>query len=289
MMKTCISTYSYDRLYKAGNFTHFDAIEHAKKIGADGIELVLRDAPEGYTLLDYVKLFCEKAKEAGLTVPILTVGADLYFRDPEEELKILMERVDVASLCGIPLMRHDVGSRFRGDEAVRSYKVIIEAVAPYVRRLSEYAESKGVKTCTENHGRLLQDSYRVEELLYAVNHKNYGFLCDMGNFGGADENCAVAVSRMLPHVCYVHAKDNFHKNGMAYNPGRGWNLTRGGNYRRATIFGHGDVPTFQILSALKKYGYDGWVSIEHEGIEDNLMALEIGMENLKRMLKDLEA
>ena len=86
----------------------------------------------------------------------------------------------------------------------------------------------------------------------------------------------------------MHAKDNFIKSGMDYNPGRGWHLTRSGYYRRSAIIGHGVVPTFQILQALKSQGYDGWVSIEYSGIEENLMAIEIGSENLKRMMKDLE-
>ncbi len=289
-MKTCISAYSYTKLYKKGDFTPFDAIEHAKQQGADGFELAIDDVvPEGYAdFASYVKALCEKAREAGLEVPILTMYADFYQRDPEEELKRLMKKVDAAAECGIPMMRHDVGGAYRKDETVCSYKAIIAKVAPYIRRLAEYAESKGVMTCSENHGRIMQDSYRIEELLAAVDHKNYGFLCDMGNFGVADEQSDVAVSRLIQNVRYVHAKDSFKKSGMLYNPGRGWSRTRGGNYRRATIFGHGDIPTFQILSALKSYGYDGWISIEYEGIEDTLMALEIGMENLKRMIKDLE-
>ena len=287
-MKTCISSYSYAQLLRKGTFTRFDAIDYTKKLGMDGIELVIQDVPDGYTFASYVKALCDHAREVGLEVPILTMGADFYTKDPDEELKRLMEQVDVASECGIPLMRHDITAKFRGDEAVKSPKVIIEAVAPYVRRLSEYAEEKGVKTCSENHVRIMQDADRIDEFLCAVNHKNYGLLCDMGNFGVADEECEVAVSRLIQHVCYVHAKDCFKKSGMAYNPGRGWNRSRGGYYRRATIFGHGDVPTFQILAALKGWGYNGWVSLEYEGIEDNLMALDIGSENLKRMIKDLE-
>ena len=287
-MKTCISTYSYAQIARKQNFTRFDAIDYTKKLGADGVELVIQDIPEGYTFASYVKALCEHAKKVGLEVPILTMGAEFYTRDPEEELKRLMEQVDVASECGIPLMRHDIAEKFSGDEAVKSPKTIIDAVAPYIRRLAEYAETKGVKTCSENHGKIMQDPDRIDALLYAVNHRNYGYLCDMGNFAGADEQCEVAVSKLLPHVCYVHAKDGFKKNGMSYNPGRGWKLSRGGYYRRATIFGHGDVPTFQILKALKAWGYDGWVSIEFEGMEDNLMALDIGFENLTRMIKDLE-
>ena len=47
------------------------------------------------------------------------------------------------------------------------------------------------------------------------------------------------------------------------------------------ILGHGNVPVYQCLRILKQSGYDGYVSIEFEGMEDNLPALEIGLENLK--------
>lgn len=184
-------------------------------------------------------------------------------------------------------MRFDIAYKFIGDEPSKSPKKVIEIAAPYVRRLADYAKEKGVKVCSENHGRIMQDSYRVEELMYQVDHENYGLLCDIGNFGGAYEDCATAVSKLLPHICFVHAKDSFIKSGMTYDPGKGYNRTRGGNFRRSTIFGHGNVPTYQILTAIKKSGYDGYVSLEFEGIEETMMAVEISAENLKRMIEDL--
>ena len=290
-MKTAISLYSYNKLYTTGNFSVFDAVEQTKKYGMDGVELCIFDEyiPEGKTKLQLSLELCEYARSLDLEVPMFTVGANLYCTDPEAETKRLMEHVDIASECGIPLMRMDVAYFFLGNETSKSPKKVIEFVAPYVRRIAEYGKEKGVKLCSENHGRLIQDSDRIEELLYTVDNDNYGLLCDMGNFGGADEDCAAAVSKLLPHICYVHAKDSFTKSGMLYDPGRGYSRSRGGNWRRATVFGHGDVPTFQILSAIKNSGYDGYVSIEFEGIEDNILALDIGSENLKRMLKDLES
>lgn len=289
-MKTCISTYSYSKLIKAGNFTHMDAIDQTKKFGMDAVEICVAPTaiPEGADYADYIKGLVDHAREIGLDVPILTLGADLYRRDPDEEYERLCKCIDVASACGIPRMRHDIASAFRGDEEAKTPDTIIKTIAPLIHKIASYAESKGVATCSENHGRIMQDSDRILDLFTAVNHKNYGLLCDMGNFGGADEDCARAVSRVLPLVRFVHAKDAFWRNGMMYDPGQGFGRTRGGHFRRATIFGHGDVPTFQILAALKNFGYDGYVSIEFEGIEDNLMALEIGSANLLRMLADLE-
>ena len=134
----------------------------------------------------------------------------------------------------------------------------------------------------------MQDSNRMVELFNAVNNKNYGYLCDIGNFGSVDEDCFTSVSRLLELIVHVHAKDCFIRSGMSYNPGKGYILSRGGNYRRATIFGHGSLPTYQMLNAIPASGYDGFVSLEFEGIEAPLDGVTIGTENLQRMIKDIE-
>ena len=288
-MKTCISTYSYSKLYEGGGFTRFDAIDQTKKFGCDGVEFVLSDeTPDGTTPREHALALTERAHKVGLEVPIYTTGANFLTPDPEAEVERVCKHIDIAAECGIPTLRHDIGWKFfDGFPGVHTYKAVIDYVAPHIRKVAEYAAEKGVKTCSENHGFLMQDSNRMLELFAAVNHPNYGWLCDMGNFQCADEDCGVAVSRLMDLIFHVHAKDNFIRSGMMYNPGRGYGRNRGGSYRRATIFGHGDVPTFQIMSAIKASGYDGYVSLEFEGIEENIMALDIGIENLKRMIADL--
>ena len=50
-MKSCISTYSFERLYQDGGFTRFNAIDKTKEYGCQGVELVLNDeTPDGSTL-----------------------------------------------------------------------------------------------------------------------------------------------------------------------------------------------------------------------------------------------
>lgn len=287
-MKSCVSTYSYHPLYK-GDFTRFDAIEKTKELGCEGVELVLDEAsaPEGTSLLDYTRALAGRARELGLEVPIYTTGANFFIPEPEREVERICRHIDIAAECGIHLLRHDVAYSYGSYEGVKTYRHVIEKVAPYISQVADYGRERGVKTCSENHGRLMQDSDRMLELFDAVNNENYGFLCDIGNFGGVDEDCSVAVAKLLELIVYVHAKDVFTKSGMSYNPGRGYNVSRAGNYRRATIFGHGDVPTFQILKAIKNSGYDGFVSLEFEGMEPTMLGIEIGTENLQRMIKDL--
>ena len=288
-MKSCISTYSYQGRY-ADDFTRFDAIDKTKELGCDGVEFVLDDnPPKEYTKRDYALALTEHAKKVGLEVPIYTTGANFFVPEPEKEAERLFEHIDIASECGIPLLRHDIAWGYYPEyEGVKSYKAVIEKVAPVISEVADYAKSKGVRTCSENHGRLMQDSSRMLELFIAVNNKNYGFLCDIGNFGCVDESCVNAVSSLLDFIVHVHAKDNYVRSGMQYNPGRGFSRSRGGNYRRGAIFGQGDVETFQILSAIKDSGYDGYVSLEFEGLEDTMKGVEIGTENLQRMIKDLD-
>ena len=89
---------------------------------------------------------------------------------------------------------------------------------------------------------------------------------------------------MAPYAFHVHAKDFHYKSGMDVNPGAGWFGTRAGNYLRGAIIGHGDANVARSIGALKMHGYNGYVSIEFEGIEDNLKGIRIGKANLERYI-----
>ena len=44
------------------------------------------------------------------------------------------------------------------------------------------------------------------------------------------------------------------------------------------------VPVAQDIKVLKAAGYDGYVTVEFEGMEKTLQAIEIGIANLKRFI-----
>ena len=54
------------------------------------------------------------------------------------------------------------------------------------------------------------------------------------------------------------------------------------------MIGHGNIPVAQCIGILKRTGYDKYVSIEFEGIEQTLAGIEIGLENLKRFIAEAE-
>ena len=148
--------------------------------------------------------------------------------------------------------------------------------------LAEYAKEKGIVTMIENHGFFCQDSAKVEKIVCGVGDPNFGVLLDIGNFSCVDENSANAAGRLAPYIKHIHAKDFHIKSGNGLNPGKGFFRSRGGNYLRGSIIGHGDIPVMQCLAIAKNAGYDGYVSVEFEGLEKCLDGIEIGFENLKK-------
>ena len=99
-----------------------------------------------------------------------------------------------------------------------------------------------------------------------------------------DEPPDQAVGRLIPYAFHIHAKDFYKKSGQEPDPGEGWFRTRGGNYLKGTIVGHGDVPLISCLDTISRYGYDNTLSIEFEGLEDPIDGIRIGLANLKNYL-----
>lgn len=275
-MKISVSIYSFNRYIKNGLLTPIDCVAKAKEMGFDAIEIVdsvLGEDPEATA-----RALRAKADEVGIEISNLAVGANLLKEGETEKVK---KMVDVAEILGSSFLRHDVAYAPRESGG---FDGVLEELADACREITVYAEAKGIRTMTENHGRFVQDSRRVEKLINRVNHKNFGQLIDMGNFLCADEDPAVAVGRNTGYCFYVHAKDFVVKSGMSVNPGEGFFTSRGGNYLKGTIIGHGNVPVLQCLKLLKASGFDGWLAVEFEGMEDCLEGIRIGFDNLKRYI-----
>ena len=284
-MKTSVSSYSYHKLLNKGEMDLFQVMDKTKEFGFDAIEFVEFTAPEGKTQLEFAAQLRAYAEKIGLGIASYTIGANFLQDDVAAEVARLKGEVDIAAVLGVPVMRHDIFSRYPDSyTGVKTYKAVLPIIAPAIREVSEYAASKGIITMSENHGFIMQDADRLLELYTAVGCTNYRYLCDIGNFICADEDSTIAVGKLKDLIAHVHVKDFFIRSGMEPAPGKGWFQTRSGNYVRGTIFGQGNIPALQCLRIIKNSGYDGYISLEFEGMEDTLMSIEIGLENMKRYI-----
>jgi sugar phosphate isomerase/epimerase len=226
-MKISVSSYSFQRYLNEGRMNIFDLIKTTAEIGFDGIEFSGLKLPEGETdtaaLAAGVKDACA---EAGLPIISYTIGAD-FINPPQggswqDEVERLKGEVDIAAALGAPRMRHDATGGIKdGNKDLAEFLEVLPVVAGGCRAITEYAADKGIRTMVENHGFLVQDSDRCAVLFDEVNHPNFGWLVDIGNFLCADDDPLRAVTRMAPHAIHAHAKD-FHIKPSTADPGDGW-------------------------------------------------------------------
>ena len=281
-MKTCVTSYSFGSYFSEDKLGYLGIIDKAAEMGFEGIEFT-----DGAYMneKDAAKKIKERCAERGITPVALAVGANFLADDMKAEIERVSKLADFAAECGMTLMRHDVCYGYPASmKHSRGYQNALPKLVEGCREVTKYAEQVGIKTMTENHGYFSQDAARVESLINAVAHDNFGALVDCGNFMCADEDPTLSVSIMAPYAFHVHAKDFHYKTGMDVNPGEGWFKTRAGNYLRGAIIGQGDAKVYQSIQTLKNAGYDGYVTVEYEGMEDNLRGIRIGLDNLRRFI-----
>ncbi len=284
-MKISVTSYSFHAYMNEDQLGYLGIIDKAAEMGFEGIEYSSgpwMDFPDAGAKIR------ERAAEKGLEVVSLCVGADFIngcSGDTKAEIARVQKCVDLAAAMGAKRMRHDITGGFPASQKIcRSYDDALKIVAPAVYEVAAYAEQKGVGTMTENHGRFSQDALRVEKLINTVAHPNFGALVDIGNFMCADEDPVLSVGIMAPYAVQVHAKDFHWKSGMDHIPAAGWFRTRGGNWLRGAIIGHGEAKVYQSVQTLKGAGYDGYLTVEFEGMEDPLKGIALGRDSLRAFI-----
>ena len=281
-MKIAVSSYSFSQAMHDGRMNILDVIPKAKELGYDGVEIV-RGNQSDREMRVLAALLKVQSEEAGIPIIAYMVGADFIKNGLEAEVARLKGEAEIAALMGAPRMRHDssAGKDAQGNSV--SFEDALPVIAEGYRQVTEFAAGLGVKTMIENHGYFMQDARRVKKLIETVDHPNFGWLVDMGNFMCADEVSVESVKVAAPLAVHAHAKDFHYKAAGEYVPGQGWFSTRGGNRLRGAIVGHGVVNVPECLKILKAAGYEGWLSVEFEGIEDCIMALRADIENLREI------
>ncbi len=269
-MKLAVSAYSYAN----SKISDVERIHRAAETGFEGIEFVelLEDQEITHEeKLAYAKSLRREAEACGLAIPAYAIGAKMYRGDREAdlaEIERLKREVEVAAALGAPVMRHDImNTEVVGDRVV-SFERMLPVIADNVRAVTEYAQTLGVRTCSENHGRLIQDIDRMEKLYNTVGHDNYGLLLDIGNFACADVSSTAAISRLAPYAFHVHVKDmKIIPFGEELDPEQSYITSRSANKLMLCTLGEGDIPVAHCIAILKraKPSYDGWISLEYEG------------------------
>lgn len=279
-MKIAVTSYSYSAL----GTDDFSRMRLAKEMGFEGIEYAEIHPAEGVDKIEHARQLRALSDELSFPITNYAIGADFINRDVDKEIERLKGEIDIAEILGVKTMRHDASGGPEGERfALTGFEKYLPVLAEGCRAVTEYAETKGIKTSVENHGYYCQQSDRVEALMKAVDHKNFGWLVDIGNFLCADDTPIDAVKTGAKYAVYVHAKDFYYVPKSEPQP-EGYFDTRDGNHICGSVLGDGIVPVKECIEAIKAAGYDGWVTVEYEGKESPLTGVKKGLEFLKKVI-----
>lgn len=282
-MKLGVSMWSYFRAWKAGRLDTPGFIHEAKRIGADGVELLDffykdRENERGLVL--------KALEETGMPCGVYSVSNN--FAKPDEldrraELDKIKKGVDEALRLGAGTVRV-----FAGDVPADGTFGFDQARAWIVEGLTEatkYAAEKDVRLALENHGKLAGRSDQVrgliEDVRLAAGSQAIGANPDTGNFVLVDQPSHEAIADVAPIAYMVHFKD--FRLAEAGVEGFIFNSLAGERYLGAAV-GEGVVQLQACIQALKASGFDGWLNVEYEAEEDPFTGVPRSVENAKRLM-----
>jgi L-ribulose-5-phosphate 3-epimerase len=294
-MKLGLSSYSFRPLLADGSLTIEALFDWLKAENAEHLEIATFSfagvgMEKGYDLSGQTAVI-ERVEAAsartGVPVSGLCMAASFIGGSAGErtaQIEGVKRHVDLCVRLGAKFLRHDVVPWAYRLTDTAEFEREFPGIVAACREITEYAAAKGVVTSVEDHGFFMNGADRVLRLIHAVDHPNFRFTVDVGNFLCVDDNPDVATRRGLPFASFVHLKDFYVRQT---EPGPGWLKTHGGQFIRGSIFGFGDLDTRGLLRSVVASGYDGFVSLEYEGGEPSLEACAIGLGNIRRMLGEL--
>jgi sugar phosphate isomerase/epimerase len=288
MLKIGLSSYSLSRAINAGEMDILGAIKWISENGGEHMEL----SPGRLILAGndaLVKAIVKQAADCGIALSSYTIGANFITETEEafqKEIKRVKSEVEIAAALGVIRMRHDAGSRPIPDSTVANFEKDLPKLVEACRSVADYAKKYGIVTSVENHGYHVQASERVHRLVLAVDRENFRTTVDIGNFLCTDEDPVSAVKNNIKLASMVHFKD-FYRRSPQSDLGEGWFKSKAGYFLRGSIVGQGDIDIPSAVKIIKGSGYDGFVSIEFEGMEDCKTGSRIGMQNLRRYFETL--
>ncbi len=280
-MRIGVSMYSYAQSIQKGLLDIPGFIREAKVSGAEGVELL----EYFYKDLDRDReAALEALREAGLPCPIFSVGNNFAKSDPEERQKQFQRIVfgiEEALRYGANVVRVFAGDVSEGITYDQARGWIIEGLS----EASKVAHAKGVKLALENHGTLAGRGDQVRGIIDDVRALSgtdvLGANPDTGNFLLVNQPSHEAIRQVAPMANMVHFKDFM----AAPANHEGWAYTAlDGQKFLGTAVGEGMVDLGQCIKELKDSGFDGWLSVEYEGVEDPFTAVPRSIENARKYL-----
>lgn len=273
--------YSYVRAVQQGRLDLPGFIHEAKRAGAEGVELLSYFYKD--VAADRAKALAALA-ETGLPCPIFSISQNFAKTSAAErsaELDKIKFGVDEAGYYGAGVVRVFAGDVSPGISFEEARDWIVEGLTA----AAEYAHKAGVRLALENHGKLAGRGDQVRELVGEVRLQSgcdaFGANPDTGNFMLVNQPSHEAIEQVAPYAYMVHFKD--FRSALPSETEQIYTALDGSRWV-GTAVGEGEVNLGACISALRDAGFDGWLSVEYEGVEDPFTAVPRSIANARQYL-----
>lgn len=279
-MKTCLFLCSFGPLFTKGLSLH-EAVDLTVSYGIHAVEpypVNELSAPNLAAAKEFGEYCCKK----GVDIPCFSMLGSLEGKNYKQEVEKLKGFVDVAAAMGARMFHHTLVPSLRHTaEHMPIFKKIIPQLISACEEICDYAAKYNITCVYEDQGFVINGVRAYEEFYLSLNRPNKGIVADLGNILFVGEKPQDFTGHFAPLVKHVHVKDYLAKPGSDPFPGNEWYLSANGDYLRGTIIGHGTVDFVQTMKILLRAGYDGYYSIEFDGIEPPEISIVNGLRNLR--------
>lgn len=252
--------------------------------------------------------YIDAVSARGLIISAFSCHGNPISPDPsfaKESDSVLMKTICLAALLNVPVVNAFSGTAGDYDGAKypnwpiapwpNEYRDVLnwqweQKLIPYWKKIGQLAEQHNVKIGLELHGGFLVHTPYTLLKLREETSKAIGANLDPSHlwWQGIEPVGAIKILGLAGAIYHFHAKDTFlnqdniNMYGLTDMQPYGKVQTRSWNFRSVGC-GHSMQEWSDIMSALRTYGYDYVVSIEHE---DPLMSIE---EGFNRAVKNLQS
>ena len=257
----------------------------AASLGFDGLEWrVAEKAPEAITEIDYwsgnratvdvddLDADLARAKQIagrhGLAMPILGT----YMKC--DQLEMVETAMRAAAVVGCPKLR--VGPP--AYDGSRSYQELFDQAVHDYEKVAALASNYGVQACLEMHmGNITPSAGLAHRLVSHFDPAHIGVIVDPGNMVVEGfENYQMALELLGHYASHIHAKNCIWIKTGEQDSVAKW------EWGMAPIR-HGQADWSAVVAALKKAGYEGWLSFEDFSEGDTRAKLADGLGYLKEL------
>lgn len=271
-MKVGCSTYSYHRAFNDGRMNIDSFLDRMYDLGVEGVEILDRHIPSDKETLRRVK---RKALKLGIEIAAVTISpsSEILFVYPlklvkADPVKKIKKWIEIASFLGAPAMRVDV-VRPEGEATLED---AVQLNIDVIKKVLPVAIEKGIAMGMENHS-IFRSADLVLKVVRGVDSEWYGTVPDVGNFVLENKEKAYEnMEKVAPYAIFCHAK--------TLKLGLGWDGL-------ASYWEEKIIDYRKVMEIFKRHGFNGYMSQEYEGREDEETAVPKGHEFLTRLIRQM--